>query len=82
MSHMTTVASRDLRNLTDDVLRAVPDGSRVTVTVNGRPVAELEPVPGTRPTSMARGDLVRVLAEHQADLGLRDDLAALERPGR
>jgi prevent-host-death family protein len=38
---MTTVASRDLRNHTDDVLRAVTDGSGVTVRVNGRPVAEL-----------------------------------------
>jgi prevent-host-death family protein len=74
---MTTVASRDLRNHTADVLRAVAGGSRVTITVNGRPVAEIRPVPGTRPTSMTRADLVRLLADHQADPGLRDDLAAL-----
>lgn len=74
---MPTVASRDLRNHTADVLRAVTEGSRVTVTVNGRPVAEIGPVRGTRPTSMTRVDLVRVLTRYQADLGLRDDLAAL-----
>ncbi len=79
---MTKVASWDLRNHPADVLQAVAAGSRVTVTVHGRPVAEIGPVPGTRRTSMARADLVRVLAEHQADPGLRADLAALGGPGR
>ncbi len=74
---MTTVASRDLRNHTADVLRRVSEGARVTVTVNGTAVAEIIPVHATRQASMSKRDLIAVLARHQADPGLRDDLAAL-----
>lgn len=74
---MTSVASRDLRNHTADVLRQVAEGARVTVTVNGTPVAEIGPVRGMRRASMSKTDLIVLLANHQADSGLRDDLAAL-----
>ena len=74
---MATVASRDLRNHTADVLSRVASGDRVTITVNGMPVAELAPVPYSRRPSMPKRELVAVLARHQADAGLRDDLAAL-----
>jgi prevent-host-death family protein len=74
---MTTVASRDLRNHTAEVLRRVADGDRVTITVNGMPVAELAPVASARRPSMPRRELIAVLARYQADAGLRDDLAAL-----
>jgi prevent-host-death family protein len=74
---MAVVASRDLRNHTAEILRKVAGGDRVTITVNGMPVAELGPVTSTRRPSMLRGELVTVLARHQADPGLRDDLAAL-----
>jgi prevent-host-death family protein len=74
---MTTVASRDLRNHTADVLRRVAEGDRITITVNGRPVAELAPVRSSRRTSLERGDLLELLRTRQADPGLRDDLAAL-----
>ena len=75
--HMTRVASRDLRNHTAEVLRQVSEGARVTVTVNGTPVAEISPVRGMRRASMSKRDLIVLLANHQADPGLRDDLAAL-----
>jgi len=74
---MTTVASRDLRNHTAEVLRQVSQGAHVTVTVNGSAVAEIIPVRATRRASMTRRDLIVLLADHQADPGLRDDLAAL-----
>jgi prevent-host-death family protein len=74
---MTTVASRDLRNHTTEVLRQVSDGAHVTVTVNGRPVAEIIPVRAMRPAWMSKGDLTDLLAHRQADPGLRDDLATL-----
>jgi antitoxin (DNA-binding transcriptional repressor) of toxin-antitoxin stability system len=38
---MTTRASQDLRNQTAEVLRQVADGTPVTITVNGKPVAEI-----------------------------------------
>lgn len=74
---MATVASRDLRNHTADVLRQVSEGAHVTVTVNGTPVAEISPVRERRRASMSKRDLIVLLARHQADPGLRDDLAAL-----
>jgi prevent-host-death family protein len=74
---MTNVASRDLRNHTAEVLRQVSEGGHVTVTVNGTPVAEIIPVRAMRRPSMTKADLILLLARHQADPGLRDDLAAL-----
>ena len=74
---MSTVASRDLRNHTAEVLRQVADGARVTVTVNGTPVAEIIPIPALRRASMSKRDLIVLLANHQADPGLSNDLAAL-----
>ena len=77
LAHMTKVASRDLRNHTAEVLRQVSEGAHVTVTVNGTPVAEISPVRAMRRASMSKRDLIVLLARHQADPGLRDDLAAL-----
>jgi prevent-host-death family protein len=53
---MADVAARDLRNDVSAVLRRVEAGERLRVTVAGRPVAELVPLP-TRPTSLRWGDL-------------------------
>jgi len=72
-----TVASRDLRNHTAEVLRRVREGAHLTVTVNGEAVAELSPVRSERPRSFRRRDLLVVLTSAQADPGLRDDLAEL-----
>lgn len=74
---MTTVASRDLRNHTADVLRKVADGAVVTVTVNGRPVAEIGPVHGRRERFIPKLDLVELVRQHQADAGLSRDLETL-----
>lgn len=74
---MGEVPSRELRNDTAGVLRRVQDGERVTVTVNGRAVAELMPVQRSRRRWIGRADLVARLGRAQADPGLRDDLARL-----
>jgi prevent-host-death family protein len=74
---MTTVASRDLRNHTAEVLRQVAEGTRVTITVNGTPVAEIGPVHATRPQFFAKADLIRLIANHQADPGLSSELETL-----
>jgi prevent-host-death family protein len=71
---MAEIASRDLRNDTAGVLRRVEAGERVTVTVNGRPVAELVPVQRGGRSWIRRADLVALLRDTQADPGLRDDL--------
>lgn len=71
------VASRELRNATGALLQRVADGEEVVITVNGRPVAQLVPVRRERRRWMSRNDLAARLARHQADPGLRDDLARL-----
>ncbi|WP_419919542.1 type II toxin-antitoxin system Phd/YefM family antitoxin [Candidatus Poriferisocius sp.] len=73
---MFEAASRELRNQTRALLDRVADGERITITVNGRPVAELTPV-AERPQWMARDRFVRDVLMHQADAALADDLAAL-----
>ena len=74
---MITVASRDLRNHTADVLRQVEDGATVAITVHGRIVAELSPPRGHRKAYFTRDDMRGILATSLADPGLRDDLAEL-----
>ena len=43
---MDNVSVRDLRNNGGRVLERVANGESLTVTMDGRPVAELRPVPG------------------------------------
>ncbi len=69
--------SRDLRNHTADVLRQVSEGTRVTITVNGTPVAEIGPVSSTRKHLLSRNDLLELIGRNQADPGLREDLERL-----
>ena len=47
------------------------------ITVNGRPMAQLMPVTGSRRTWISRQELSRRLLITQADSGLREDLARL-----
>jgi prevent-host-death family protein len=74
---MDSVASRDLRNHTADVLRRVQQGGVVAVTVRGEVVAELHPPADARPRSWSRADLASWLVREQADAGLREDLREL-----
>ena len=45
---MATIPQRELRNNVGEVLRRAEAGERIVVTVDGRPVAELGPVTGSR----------------------------------
>lgn len=65
-----------MRNETRAVLDRVANGERITVTVNGRPIAELAPL-AERPQWMRRGRFVRDVLSHQADAALAADLASL-----
>lgn len=73
---MGEVASRELRNDTRSVLRRVEGGEDVVITVDGRPVAVLQPV-GGRPRWLTRRVFVDRFGQRQADPGLADDLRAL-----
>ncbi len=74
---MTTVASRDLRNRTAEVLRQVADGTPVTITVNGAPVADITAHRSGRRASLSRHELADIVQRHQADAGLRAELQGL-----
>lgn len=75
---MTTIPQRELRNNVSDVLRRAEAGERFTITVDGRPVAELSPREDDRwgtaadfaalpPVDAAwRADLARMRAEDDA----------------
>lgn len=69
---MAEIPLRELRNHASEVMRRVEDGEELDVTVNGRPVARLVPLP-RRPRFLP----AEFLLEHQADPGLRDDLRNL-----
>ena len=73
---MTEVASRELRNGTRALLDRVAGGETVVITVDGRPVAQLEPV-GRRPQWVSREEFINQVVRHQADPALTTDLAAL-----
>ncbi|MDE0374671.1 MAG: type II toxin-antitoxin system prevent-host-death family antitoxin [bacterium] len=80
---MREVASRELRNRTGALLESVAEGKRITVTVRGRPVAELVPV-ASRPAWMSRDRFLREVLPYQADPCLAEDIRLLtsEKPQR
>lgn len=73
---MTEVASRELRNQTRQLLERVAAGEHITITVDGRPVAQLVP-PDARERWMARAVFAARILGSQADAGLRTDLREL-----
>lgn len=74
---MVEVATRELRNDTAGVLRRVEAGETVTITVRGRPVADLVPHRATGPRWLGPDEVVDLLSKYSADPGLRDDLDRL-----
>ncbi len=73
---MADVASRDLRNNTRALLERVEAGETITITVDGRPVAALEPA-GRRPRFVSRDAFINDVLSHRADAGLRGELRVL-----
>jgi prevent-host-death family protein len=67
-----TIAQKQLRNEVGEVLRRVEAGESFTVTVAGRPVAELGPVRRNRWVS---GRALAALWAGPAPQGMDDDLA-------
>jgi prevent-host-death family protein len=70
------VGVRDLRNDTTRVIDAVRAGERVTLTVNGEPLADIVPH-GSRTRWLAGATLREQLTRRAADPGLRSDLDEL-----
>ena len=70
------VAARALRNELRSVLQRVEDGEQVTITVDGRPVAVLQPL-NSRPRWMSRSEFVAQVLSRQADPDLTQELEQL-----
>lgn len=66
---MAEIPLRELRNNTSDVLRRVEAGEEMTVTISGRPVAQIVPLQRRRPYLT----FDEILA-NQTDPGFADDL--------
>jgi prevent-host-death family protein len=73
---MTDVPARELRNDVSAVLRRVEAGERLRVTVSGRPVAELVPLP-RRPASLPWSEFIDRSEDWRADAGLASQLRDL-----
>lgn len=73
---MAEASVRDLRNKGGEVLDRVLSGERVTVTRDGKPVAELRPLPGTRLSAHALVERFRRLPPIDPNR-FRDDIDAV-----
>lgn len=77
---MPTIPQRELRNNVSDVLRRAESGERFTITVNGRPVAELGPARSNRfaPAQALAG----ILKGAPVDAGWAQELDRMRREER
>jgi prevent-host-death family protein len=73
---MVQIAQRELRNDVSAVLRRAEQGERFTITVGGRPVAELGPLASARKPGAA-DRLAAVLAETPIDVAWEVELREL-----
>ncbi|MGI8577084.1 MAG: type II toxin-antitoxin system Phd/YefM family antitoxin [Nocardioidaceae bacterium] len=71
---MDSIPQKELRNQVGEVLRRVEAGETLTVTVSGRPVAELSPTVRRR---WVTGDALAQVWRGPAPHGLGDDLTQL-----
>ncbi len=69
---MATIQQKELRNHVGEVLRRVEGGESLTVTVAGRPVAELIP---TQKERWLSGAALEKVWDREAPRGWDDDLA-------
>jgi prevent-host-death family protein len=71
---MATVPQKELRNHVGEVLRRAEAGEEITITVSGRPVAQLGPA---RTRQWVKGSDLAELWGSPADPTLLEDLGAL-----
>jgi prevent-host-death family protein len=72
---MTSIPLRELRNNASAVLRRVEAGERITVMIDGRPVADMVPHPQRRQW-VPRDELMRFLSRRKPDPTMRADVRA------
>ena len=73
---MKAIPQRDLRNRSGEMLRLAASGEKLTITVDGRPVAQLGPLP--RRNWVGRAEVAEILRTGgTGDATLFDDIAEL-----
>jgi prevent-host-death family protein len=70
---MKTIAQRELRNKSGEILRKAERGQEFVITVGGRPTALLGPYRGKQWVS--KTEVVRILERGAADPSFFDDIA-------
>lgn len=75
---MKTIPQRVLRNESGEVLRQAEAGQQFTITVDGRPVAHLGPVP--RRQWVPKPEYLQIIAKGGDDPAFFDDLAEMSEP--
>jgi prevent-host-death family protein len=73
---VSRVSAQALRNQTHSLLDRVANGEHLTITVSGRPGAELIP-PASHPQWMGKDQFLSQVLKTQADSDLATDLAEL-----
>lgn len=73
-SHMAEVPSRELRNHTAEVLRRVQAGEEITITVRGKPVAEVVPLGSRRKKGLTFDELFDRLEKIPYDPTFAEDM--------
>lgn len=69
---MKTIAQRELRNHSGEILRQAESGEQFTITVEGRPVAVLGPY--QKRQWVPREELLRILRAQSPDSTLLEDV--------
>jgi len=72
---MSTIPQKELRNHISDVLRRAEAGEEMTITVSGRPVAQLGPI---APNTWVSAKRARHIWDTPAQRGLEEDLERLD----
>lgn len=79
---MQTITRRELRDDSAEIMQRVEAGERFVVTRNGRPIAEIRPVPPDRQRFVSR-DRLLALAKRSEPIDrqrFRDDLDSCANP--
>jgi prevent-host-death family protein len=76
VERVATIPQRELRNNVSEVLRRAEQGERFTITVDGRPVAALGPLPQQRAVPSATR-LAEIIADAPVDPRWTEELARM-----
>lgn len=72
---MRTIAQRELRNQSGQILREAEGGEQFLITVEGRPVALLSPCPKRQ--WVPKAEVLKLLRTHKPDPDFFSDIAEL-----